>query len=58
MLLMASATPGYTAKQMGHSVDIFLSTYGKWIDGGQNEVEQARLESFLSAAPTAVKAAV
>jgi integrase len=55
MLLMAGSTPGYAAKQMGHSVDIFLSTYSKWIDGGQNDIEQSKLENFIK--PAAQKAA-
>jgi integrase len=27
---------------------MFLTTYSKWIDGEQNEMEMARLESALS----------
>jgi integrase len=48
MLLMAGATPAWAARQMGHSVQMFLDTYAKWIDGGQNAVEMAKLEKLLS----------
>jgi integrase len=48
MLLMAGATPAWAAKQMGHSVQMFLETYAKWMDGGQNAVEMAKLEKLLS----------
>lgn len=53
MLLMAGARPAYGAKQMGHSVEMFLGTYAKWIDGGQDDVEQNKLESFIGASPAA-----
>jgi integrase len=48
MLLMAGATPAWAAKQMGHSVQQFLDTYSKWIDGGQNDVEMGKLEALLN----------
>ncbi|WP_367873062.1 hypothetical protein [Trinickia violacea] len=47
-MLMAGMTPAFCAKQLGHSVEMFLTTYSKWIDGEQNEMEMARLESALS----------
>lgn len=49
-MLMAAMRPAFCAKQLGHSVEIFLTTYAKWIDGDQNEREMARLESELSPA--------
>jgi hypothetical protein len=33
---------------MGHSIEQFLRTYSRWIDGGQNAVEMAKLEAFIS----------
>jgi integrase len=48
MMLMAGMTPAYCARQLGHSVEQFLRTYSKWLDGGQNAVEQAKLERHLS----------
>ncbi|MEX3914811.1 DUF3596 domain-containing protein [Paraburkholderia sp. BR10872] len=47
-MLMAGMTPAFCARQMGHSVEMFLSTYAKWLDGSQNEIEMARLEASLS----------
>lgn len=47
-MLMAGMTPAFCARQLGHSVKIFLSTYAKWLDGSQNDLEMARLEASLS----------
>lgn len=51
MMLMAGMTPAFCASQLGHSVEMFLTTYSKWIDGGQNDVEMARLEASLGKNP-------
>ncbi len=48
-MLMAGMTPAFCAKQLGHSIEMFLRTYTKWIDGAQNEVEMGRLEAALGA---------
>lgn len=48
MLLMAGQKPGFAAGQMGHTVEMFLRTYARWIDGGQDEVEMGKLESLIS----------
>jgi integrase len=50
MMLMAGVTPAYAAAQLGHSIDMFLTTYAKWIDGGRNAVEQGKLEQLISPA--------
>ncbi len=47
-MLMAGMTPAFCAKQLGHTVEMFLRIYTKWIDGNQNDLEMARLESTLS----------
>lgn len=47
MMLMAGMTPAYCAAQLGHSIEMFLTTYAKWMNGDRNALEQARLESFL-----------
>jgi integrase len=47
MMLMAGMTPAFCAKQLGHSVEMFLRTYSKWIDGGRNDVEMDKLEGLL-----------
>lgn len=46
-MLMASMTPAFCAKQLGHSVEMFLRTYSKWLDGEQNDLEMAPLESSI-----------
>lgn len=46
-MLMAGMTPAFCAKQLGHSVEMFLTTYSKWIDGDQNDLEMA-LERAIS----------
>jgi integrase len=40
--------PAFCARQLGHTVEMFLRTYAKWIDGSQNDVEMARLENALT----------
>jgi len=47
-MLMAGMTPAFCAKQLGHSVEVFLNTYAKWLDGDQDALEMARLEASLS----------
>lgn len=47
-MLMAGMTPAFCARQLGHSVEIFLRTYSKWMDGEQNDMEMQRLEATLS----------
>lgn len=46
-MLMAGMTPAFCAKQLGHSVEVFLNTYSKWMDGAQDDREMARLEAAL-----------
>ncbi|OWT68818.1 MULTISPECIES: site-specific integrase [unclassified Achromobacter] len=46
-MLMAGMTPAFCAKQLGNSVEMFLRTYAKWVDGSQNDAEMARLESTI-----------
>jgi integrase len=47
-MLMVGMTPAFCAKQLGHSVEMFLRTYAKWVDGGQDDLEMSRLESAFS----------
>lgn len=47
MMLMAGRTPAWCAKQLGHSVEMFLRTYSKWIDGDQDDREMAALEQWF-----------
>ena len=48
VMLMAGMTPAFCAKQLGHSVEMFLKTYSKWLDGDQNGLEMRRLETAIS----------
>ena len=52
-MLMAGMTPAFCARQLGHSVEMFLRTYAKWIDGQRDDSEMARLEALI--APTAAR---
>ncbi len=47
MMLMAGMTPAFCARQLGHSIEMFLRTYSRWLDGAQNDLEMARFESSL-----------
>jgi integrase len=47
MMLMAGMTPAFCARQLGHSIEMFLRTYAKWLDGAQNDMEMARLDATL-----------
>lgn len=47
MMLMAGITPAFAAKQMGHSVELFLHTYSKWLGGDADAIEMQRLEAAL-----------
>jgi len=42
--------PEQCANQLGHSVEVFLSTYAKWIDGERDGAEMARIEGVLTRA--------
>lgn len=48
MMLMAGMMAPFCAKQLGHSVEIFLSTYSKWLDGARDDAEMQRLENSLA----------
>lgn len=47
-MLMQGVNPAFAAKQLGHSVALFLKTYSKWIDSEGNAREMAKLEASLS----------
>lgn len=48
MMLMAGRTPAWCARQLGHSVEMFLRNYSKWLGGEQDDREVAALESWLA----------
>lgn len=46
--LMAGQRLGYAAQQMGHTVDMFVHTYTRWINDGHSALEDQKLEQFLA----------
>jgi integrase len=57
MMLMAGRTPAWCARQLGHSVEMFLRTYSKWLGGTQDAQELRGLEDWLLTRPLPSKAA-
>lgn len=49
-MLMAGMNPAFCAKQLGHDVKVFLTTYAKWIDGDASDREMALLEQTIAPA--------
>jgi integrase len=47
MMLMSGARSAWCAKQMGHDIKVFLTDYARWLDGGHDDAELARVESFI-----------
>jgi len=47
-MLMAGMNHAFCAKQLGHSVEVFLRTYSKWIDGLRDAQEMDRLEHSIA----------
>jgi integrase len=48
MRLMAGQRLAYAAQQMGHSVDMFVKKYARWLNDGHSALEDAKLEEFLA----------
>ena len=48
IMLMAGMKSAFCARQMGHSRQVFDSTYARWLDGDRDDLEMARLESSLA----------
>ncbi|RON92246.1 hypothetical protein BK668_05535 [Pseudomonas fluorescens] len=47
MCLMAGMNPAFIATQLGHSVQMLLSTYARWINSSTDWGELGRLENSL-----------
>lgn len=47
-MLMAGLQPAYCAGQLGHSVEIFLGTYARWLSGDRDDLEMGRLEAAIA----------
>ena len=50
-MLMAGMNPAFAAAQLGHSVEIFLGTYSKWLPGAADDIEMAKLTAKPSLSP-------
>lgn len=50
-MLMSGMTPAFCARQLGHSVEMFLRTYSRWIDGQRDDLEMQRLEQSFGDNP-------
>jgi integrase len=44
-LLTAGIEPAYAARQLGHTVEMFLRTYANWIDGLRDTEQRAKLDN-------------
>ena len=42
LMLEAGMEPGYCAQQLGHSTQMFLETYSRWVNQSANEREHAK----------------
>ncbi|MDP2987116.1 site-specific integrase [Hydrogenophaga sp.] len=49
-LLENQVNPAMAAKQLGHSIEMFLRTYSKWLGGKLDKIEMAKLEAGIKAA--------
>jgi integrase len=47
MCLMAGMDPAFIATQLGHSVQMLLSTYARWTHPSSDWVELGKLENSL-----------
>lgn len=45
MCLMSGMNPAFIAGQLGHSVQVLLSTYAKWLNSANDWAELAKLEA-------------
>lgn len=45
MLLMADVNPVFVANQLGHSLQMLIKRYGRWIHGDQNKIEMSKLNT-------------
>ena len=47
MLLMDGVNPVFVADQLGHSLQMLMKRYGKWMNGEKNLIEMAKLNTGL-----------
>lgn len=46
MRLMCGQLPGFAAAQLGHSTDMFIQIYARWMDGAHDDIEMDKFTSF------------
>ena len=51
-MLMAGMNPAFSARQLGHDVNVYLTVYAKWISGADDATEMAKLEPLPKGAGT------
>jgi integrase len=51
-LLSTGVDPAEAAKQLGHSVELFLRTYSEWIEAYSKGQDKSRFEGFTDEKPT------
>lgn len=45
MLLMSDVNPVFVANQLGHSLQMLIKRYGRWLHGDQNKIEVSKLNT-------------
>ena len=50
MMLMSGIRPAFAARQLGHTVQMFLTKYARWLDGDHDAMEMDKLETLFSPA--------
>ena len=48
LLLMSGCSPYWVAGQMGHSLQVLLTRYAKWLPGDQDDVEMGRVTDMAT----------
>lgn len=48
LCLTAGITPGWVARQLGHSPEMFFRVYSRWIDGADKGAERRKLDAFIN----------
>ncbi len=46
-MLTAGLNPAFSARQLGHDVNVYLTVYATWISGADDALEMAKLEDFV-----------
>jgi hypothetical protein len=55
MLLMAGVNISFVASQLGHSIIMTTTIYGKWISGEADRAELAKLKTEIKNSPIEIR---